>query len=140
NADCQIAWPAGQMKKTSVITICGAISRYGSQGLRNVTRLVRMGPAIVGGSAGPGDRARQRISAVRLLKRAQQLVAAFDGRVQRFLGGLVAGPEVLQLLVDDVAHLREVAEANAAAVLGRFVQRKLPNRRVGARVLFVEPL
>ena len=57
--------------------------------------------------------------------------------VQRFLGRLLAAPDLLQLLVDDGADLHEVAEADAARLVGRLADH-LRHRDVGARVLLVE--
>ncbi len=51
-----------------------------------------------------------------LLELAQLGVAAFDRGVETLLGGLVAGPDRFQLLVDDVANLDEIAEAEALGV------------------------
>src|SRR3954471_2558767 len=75
---------------------------------------------------------------VRRFELAQQLVAALDRLVERGLGVLLAGPHRFQLLVDDVADLHEVADAQALGVVGRRIERELLHRDVATRELLVE--
>jgi hypothetical protein len=51
---------------------------------------------------------------------------------------LLAGQHRLELLVHDVAHLRQVHEAHALGVLGRRLAHHLQDRRLAGRVLVVE--
>src|SRR5438034_2055897 len=69
---------------------------------------------------------------------AQQLVAALHRLVERGLGVLLARPYRFELLVDDVADLHEVADAQALGVVGRRIERQLLDRDVAARELLVE--
>src|SRR6187402_2276666 len=81
---------------------------------------------------------RARASAlVRLLEALELLVAAAHGAVQAFLRRLLAAPDLLHLLVDDGPDLHEVAEPDAARLVGRLADH-LRHRDVGARVLLVE--
>ncbi len=57
-----------------------------------------------------------------------------------FLRGLVAGPDRLELLVDDVADLDEAAEPQPLGVLRRRLPGHLDDRHVRARVRVVEAL
>src|SRR5712692_7559713 len=44
---------------------------------------------------------------VRPLELAQQVVTAFDGALQRYLGWFLSGEGLLEFLFDDIANLRE---------------------------------
>src|SRR4051812_41660495 len=65
-------------------------------------------------------------------------VAALHGGVERVQRRLLAAPDELQLLVDDDADLREVAQANALAVAGRILEQELAQRDLLAGVRGVE--
>src|SRR5690606_22602727 len=129
--DCQSAWLAGQMKKTRVTAICGARSAYGSQAERNQTRSRSEAPPpgpFTGALAGG------------LLETAQQVVASPHRGVEGFLRRLVAGPDRLELLVDDGADLHEVPQPNALRVGRRLAAGHLLHRGIGPGVLLVEAL
>ena len=64
-------------------------------------------------------------------KAHQLLVASGHGGVQRFLGRLLASPDLLGFLVDDGADLGKVAQANAAHPC------RIPSH--GPDLFFVEP-
>src|SRR5215203_1542664 len=95
--------------------ICGAISAQGSHQLLNRTRFsTAMAnsaqlPPRAAGRAGEGcfiaAEGEQGLSLVRLLEALELLVAALDGAVESFLGGLLAAPDLLHFLVDDGADL-----------------------------------
>src|SRR6266404_1563683 len=74
---------------------------------------------------------------VRPLELAQQVVAAFDSALERYLGWFLSGEGLLQLLLDDIANLHERAEPQALGVLGRLVERNLPDGGVGSGVAIV---
>src|SRR5690606_6443459 len=74
---------------------------------------------------------------VGLLEPDQLLVAAANDGIERLLGFLLAGPHLLEFLVDDGANLHEVADTDAARLLGGLADH-LRDRHVGARVLLVE--
>src|SRR6185436_8056329 len=74
---------------------------------------------------------------VRGLESFELLVAALDGLVERFLGALLAAPDLLELLVDDGADLQEVAEPDAARLVGRLPDH-LIDGDVGTGILLVE--
>src|SRR4051812_12665200 len=65
-------------------------------------------------------------------------VAALHGGVERIERRLLAAPHELQLLVDDDADLREMAEADALAVAGRVLEEELAQRDLLAGVRGVE--
>src|SRR4051812_29557621 len=101
NASCswsenQKACAAGQKKKTSVTAICGASSAYGSQVERKTTRFSTQFLAFVG-----------------CFELPQDFVAPFHRVVQGCLRVLLAGEDRFQLLLDDLAALHVVAEAQA---------------------------
>src|SRR3546814_15285814 len=60
--------------------------------------------------------------------------------MELLLGRLGAGPDGLQLLVDDAADLVEAAEADALRVFRRRLPGHLDQRRLGAGILLVEAL
>ena len=72
-----------------------------------------------------------------LLDVAALLVAALDRGVYAFLGRLLAGPDQFELLVDDGADLRVVAQAHAARLVGGLADH-LVDGHVAARVGLVE--
>src|SRR5258708_7843698 len=76
-------------------------------------------------------------SLVRSLELAQQVVAAFDSALERRLGGFLSGEGLLQLLLNDIANLHERAEPQALGVLGRRVERNLPDGGLGSGVAIV---
>src|SRR5678816_1084951 len=124
NASCSwneyhAAWPAGTKKKTTVIAICGASSAYGSQAERKTTRF------STGSVPGRG------------LELPQDFVAALHRIVERGLRVLAAGEHRLHLLLDHLAALHEVAEAQALGVLGGRLVGELLDGRFGARVALV---
>src|SRR5690348_12168302 len=77
---------------------------------------------------------------VGLFELPQQLVSLADGGIERRLGGFAAGEGMLQLILDDIANEHERADAQAARILGRRVQRDLLDRNVGAGIAVVESL
>ena len=96
----QIACAAGQRKKTPVSTSCGASSSAGRARCgKIVRRSIPYRPAAARSDAGGS------------LELAQHPIAARDGVVHRHLGTLVAGQGPLELLLDDVAYLRQAPEA-----------------------------
>src|SRR6185369_13309072 len=102
----QSAAAAGQKKKMTVTAICGASSANGSHAERKTTRFsTRRGPALLA-------------ALVRRFELAQDLVAAAHGVVQGRLRVLLAREHLLDLLLDHLAALHEVAEANALRVGG----------------------
>src|SRR5690606_17067116 len=113
-----------------VMASCGSSSQYGSTRLPKIVRLLcilrlqkRGGkPAF---ARGLHIKDPPTSSAVRVFEVPQKRVAALHDRVKRFLGGLVAGQKLLELLVDDVADLDVVAEPQALGVRRRLVQRAL---------------
>src|SRR6185436_429562 len=113
------ACPAGTKKKTIVIAICGASSAYGSQAERKTTRF----------STGSVP--------CRGLELPQDVVAALHRIVERGFGFLAAGEHRLHLLLDHLAALHEVAEAQALGVLGRRLVGELLDGRLGARIALV---
>ncbi|OMP13617.1 extracellular ligand-binding receptor, partial [Corchorus olitorius] len=68
---------------------------------------------------------------------AQLLVATGDSGVQCLLGSLLAGPDLFGFLIDDGADLNEVAQADAARLVGGLADH-LRHGGVGAGMLFVE--
>ena len=77
---------------------------------------------------------------VRALEVGKQLVAALDRRVERLLRRLLAGPHRLELLVDHVADLDEIADAQALGIVGRRLEVELLDRDVAPGELLVEAL
>jgi len=77
------------------------------------------------------------LALVGLLEALQLFVATGHGRVQGLLAALFAGPDLLQLLVDDGADLHEVAQADATRFVGGLADH-LRDRHVGAGILLVE--
>src|SRR5215831_7874896 len=65
------------------------------------------------------------------------LVAALDRVVERCLGVFLATPDGLKLLIDDVADLHEVAQANASRLV-RGLDDHLLHGHVRPRILVVE--
>src|SRR5690606_38964964 len=63
-----------------------------------------------------------------------------DSRVERFLGRLLAGQQSLELGVDDIANLREIAEPDATRVGGRGGTRDLLAGYVRPRILAIVAL
>src|SRR5688572_24726452 len=105
-----------------VTAICGASSAYGSHAERKTTRFSMQGRA-----GAPARRARGRLL-VRRLELAQDLVAALDRVVQRYLCRLVAREHSFQLLLDHLAPLHEVAEAQPLGVRSRLLVGELLDR------------
>src|SRR5256885_1493536 len=68
---------------------------------------------------------------------AQLLVATGDSGVQGLLGSLLASPDLFGFLIDDGADLNEVAQADAARLVGGLADH-LRHGGVGAGMLFVE--
>src|SRR5262245_53291488 len=71
------------------------------------------------------------------LEGSQYRVAALDGRIESLLRRLLALERLLQLLLNDVADLRHVAQAQPPGVLGGLGARELKVRDIRARVLLV---
>src|SRR6056297_2376095 len=112
---------------------CGAIRQSGRSQPLKVTRFSMRG--VRGRLPAPVQP-----SVAGALEPAQKLVATLDGRVERRLRVLVAGPHGLELFVDDAADLVEGAKAQALGIGGRRVRSHLLHRHVGAGVLLVEAL
>ena len=74
---------------------------------------------------------------VGFLETLELVVTARHDRVQRFLSGFLAAPDLLQFFVFDAADLYIVAQADATALVGHFADH-LVHAHVGARVLLVE--
>ena len=79
----------------------------------------------------------RRASLVRFLEALQLLVAAAHDGVKRLFGRLLAGPDLLQFFVLDGANLDEVAQADAARLVGGLADH-LVDGDVGAGVLLVK--
>src|SRR6266436_2192171 len=124
-SDCRL----GHTKKTKVIASWGASSASGRRTPGKMTRFSCMPSSVVRPALHVG-----------LFELAQQIVAAENRAVERVLGAVLALQRALDLLLDDVADLDEPAEPQALRILGRGIERHLPDRDVGARVLRVEPL
>src|SRR5690242_7722737 len=125
------------------MTSCGATSAYGSHGDRKTTRF-SMPPRQRRPAASRrgviGEKTMCSRLLVRLLEALDLLVAALHAIVERLLRGLLPAPHRLELLVDDVANLHEVAEAQPLRVGRRRLVRELLDRDVEARTLGVEAL
>ena len=137
-----IAWLAGQKKNTRITAICGAISSQGSQPSEQDAFFHPGNKAARASGAGCGLGHHHKAAGlvhylVCFLETLKQLVAAPDRRVERFLGGLLAGPDLLGFLVDDGADLQEVAEADAARLVGGLADH-LRHGHVGAGLFLVE--
>jgi hypothetical protein len=146
------AWPAGQKKNTRMIAIWGAISTQGSHRLLKRTRfstanafLLKQNPSPLGGEGTgegcrgvrSGHRQQVRQDLLAFSKRSSCSLPRFLSAVQAFLGALLAGPDLFELLVIDGADLHEVAQADAARLVGGLADH-LRDAHVGARVLLVE--
>src|SRR5258706_8854120 len=107
-----------------VIAICGATSTYGSHADRKTTLFsMKAGAATL---------------SVRGFELPQDLVAAPDRFIERLLRGLLARENGLHFLLDHLAPLHEVAEAQALRVGGRRLLREHLDRDFGPGVLVVE--
>src|SRR5687768_5013999 len=115
------AWTAGQKKNTIVIAICGATSAYGSQADRKTTRFSTDFALFV-----------------RRLEFTQDVVATARGVVHCRLRVFLPGEHRLHLLLDDLAPLDVVAEAQALGVLRRRLVCELLHGELVAGVLLVE--
>src|SRR3954465_8488801 len=98
---------------------CGTSSRYGSSLLLKTADFsIRRATASGAMSVKLPLRSEWEDFASRLLcglfECPQDGIAARDRRVQRFLGGFLAGKRCFHFLGPDIAHLHHVAEAQAA--------------------------
>ena len=122
------AWPAGQKKKTRTMAICGAISAQGSHQLLKRTRFstAKVRPSTAHAGLLFAFSKRSSCSLPRLTALSSPSLAVF-----------LPFQICSSLLVDDGADLHEVAEADAARLVGGLADH-LRHRDVGARVLLVE--
>src|ERR1700680_1857438 len=143
STDWYNACAAGQKKNISVTPICGATSAYGIQRERKTARS-SMVPTVISWPRFHRIRSRRKCSLqllfVGFLELLDLLVAAFHGVIECLLRCLLAAPDSLELLIDDIANLHEIAKAHAFGIGGRRFIGQFLDGDIGAGVLFIEAL
>ena len=113
--DWQSACEAGQIKKTSVMTICGVTNMYGRILFLNTTRFSTIHFHSTYSDAGllfirkePGLAWLDLF--IHFLEFTQEFIAIYNCFVQSLLGRLLACKDGFELIIHNTAHLHEITK------------------------------